>query len=178
MCLQLQTDREVVLEDPCRQISGRQFLVGRRKQDRIWPAPELLANDLPAPLVVDAIGDHKLELVVRLRVFEVMPAKGLTLVAAGGFDVYNFDHQFWDPLDIDMSETTVVFLFMGEAFNLVMRPLLWQQLKVGARVVSNDFSMGDWKPDRTVRVDTPTRSYVLYLWTITDEIKRKAAAAP
>jgi hypothetical protein len=31
--------------------------------------------------------------------------------------------------------------------------------------------MGDWKPDRTVRVDTPGRSYLLYLWTITQEIK-------
>ena len=86
--------------------------------------------------------------------------------------------RWGNALDIDMSETTVVFLFMGEAFNLVMRPLLWQQLKVGARVVSNDFPMGDWKPDRTVRVNTPARSYVLYLWTITEEIKRKAAAAP
>lgn len=86
--------------------------------------------------------------------------------------------RWGNALDIDMSETTVVFLFMGEAFNLVMRPLLWQQLKVGARVVSNDFAMGDWKPDRMLRVDTPTRSYVLYLWTITEEIKRKAAATP
>ena len=86
--------------------------------------------------------------------------------------------RWGNALDVDMSETTVVFLFMGEAFNLVMRPLLWQQLKAGARVVSNDFAMGDWKPDRTLRVDTPTRSYVLYLWTITEEIKRKAAAAP
>lgn len=86
--------------------------------------------------------------------------------------------RWGNALDVDMSETTVVFLFMGEAFNLVMRPLLWQQLRVGARVVSNDFSMGDWKPDRTVRVDTPARSYVLYLWTITEEIKRKSAATP
>jgi len=84
--------------------------------------------------------------------------------------------RWGNALDVDMSDTTVVFLFMGEAFNLVMRPLLWQQLRVGARVVSNDFAMGDWKPDRTLRVDTPTRSYVLYLWTITEEIKRKAAA--
>ena len=85
--------------------------------------------------------------------------------------------RWGNALDIDMSETTVVFLFMGEAFNLVMRPLLWQQLKAGARVVSNDFPMGDWKPDRTVRANTHARSYVLYLWTITEEIKRKAAAA-
>ena len=79
--------------------------------------------------------------------------------------------RWGNALHVDMSETTVVFLFMGEAFNLVMRPLLWKQLKVGARVVSNDFGMGDWKPDRTVRVETPGRSYTLYLWTITQEMK-------
>lgn len=82
--------------------------------------------------------------------------------------------RWGNALAVDMSEATVVFLFMGEAFNLVMRPLLWQQLSVGARVVSNDFAMGDWKPDRTVRVDTPGRSYVLYLWTITQAIKDKS----
>ena len=64
---------------------------------------------------------------------------------------------------------------MGNAFNMVMRPILWEQLPVGARVVSNDFHMGDWEPDKTVRVDTPDRAYVLYLWTITAEIKEKVA---
>ena len=86
--------------------------------------------------------------------------------------------RWGNALDIDMSEITVVFLFMGEPFNLVIRPKLWQQLPVGARVVSNDFGMGDWKPDRTLRVDTPSRSYVLYLWTITQELKSRAAATP
>jgi len=80
-----------------------------------------------------------------------------------------------NALDVDMSEATVVFLFMGEGFNRVIRPMLWKQLGVGARVVSNDFPMGDWKPDKTVRVDTPDRPYVLYLWTITPEVKEKAA---
>ena len=82
--------------------------------------------------------------------------------------------RWGNALGVDMSAATVVFLFMGDAFNLVMRPLLWKQLPVGARVVSNDFSMGDWKADRTLRVDTPGRSYTLYLWTITQEIKSKA----
>ena len=79
-----------------------------------------------------------------------------------------------NALDIDMSEATVVFLFMGEGFNRVIRPMLWKQLPVGARVVSNDFPMGDWKPDKTIRVETPGRTFVLYLWTITPEIKEKA----
>jgi len=81
---------------------------------------------------------------------------------------------YWgNALDLDMSEVTAVFLFMGNSFNMVMRPMLWEQLPVGARVVSNDFHMRDWEPDRTVRVDTPDHTYVLYLWTITAEIKEK-----
>jgi hypothetical protein len=83
--------------------------------------------------------------------------------------------RWGNALGVDMSESTVVFLFMGEAFNLVMRPLLWKELPLGARVVSNDFGMGDWKPERTVRVDTPGRTYRLYLWTITQDVKDRAA---
>lgn len=83
--------------------------------------------------------------------------------------------RWGNALTVDMSKATVVFLFMGEPFNLVMRPLLWKQLPVGARVVSNDFAMGDWKPDRTVRVETPGRTYTLYLWTVTQEVKGRAA---
>jgi hypothetical protein len=82
--------------------------------------------------------------------------------------------RWGNALTVDMSKANVVFLFMGEAFNLVMRPLLWTQLPLGARVVSNDFAMGDWKPDRTVRVDTPGRTYTLYLWTITQDVKARA----
>jgi len=81
---------------------------------------------------------------------------------------------FWgNALDADMSEVTVVFLFMGHAFNMVLRPLLWEQLPVGARVVSNDFDMGDWEPERIVSAETPERTYTLYLWTITPEIKKR-----
>ena len=83
--------------------------------------------------------------------------------------------RWGNALKVDMSGATVVFLFMGEAFNRIMRPLLWEQLPIGARVVSNDFAMGDWKPDRTVRVDTPGRTYTLYLWTITQDVKARAA---
>ncbi|MGH9463693.1 MAG: SAM-dependent methyltransferase [Vicinamibacteria bacterium] len=85
----------------------------------------------------------------------------------------NIEIYWGNALDVDMSEATVVFLFMGDGFNKVIRPMLWKQLRVGARVVSNDFAMGDWKPDKTVPVETPDRTYVLYLWTITPEIKEK-----
>ena len=82
---------------------------------------------------------------------------------------------YWgNALDLDMSEVTAVFLFMGNSFNMVVRPMLWEQLPVSARVVSNDFHMRDWEPDKTVSVETPDHTYVLYLWTITAQIKEKA----
>jgi uncharacterized protein (TIGR03000 family) len=79
-----------------------------------------------------------------------------------------------DALDIrDLSEATVVFLYMGDHFNLLIRPHLWRELKVGARVVSHRFTMGDWKPDRTVSVGPFEGAYELHLWTVTEELKRK-----
>ena len=83
-----------------------------------------------------------------------------------------------DALDIrDLSQATVVFLYMGDHFNMLIRPILWRDLKVGTRVVSHRFKMGDWKPDRTVSLgpigfnDNPI--YELHLWTVTEELKRK-----
>ncbi len=78
-----------------------------------------------------------------------------------------------DALDIrDLSEATVVFLYMGDHFNLLLRPQLWRELKVGARVVSHRFTMGDWEPDRTVSVDDDL-TYELHVWTVTEELKRR-----
>jgi hypothetical protein len=83
-----------------------------------------------------------------------------------------------DALDIDdLSDATVVFLYMGEEFDLLIRPILWKQLKVGARIVSHRFRMGDWMPDETTTVAEPTSDDVtlVHLWTITKEIKARAA---
>jgi uncharacterized protein (TIGR03000 family) len=80
-----------------------------------------------------------------------------------------------DALDIkDLSAATVVFLYMGDDFNLLIRPLLWKELPVGARVVSHRFTMGDWKPDKTVSVPGfEIGDYELHLWTITEDLKRR-----
>ena len=83
-----------------------------------------------------------------------------------------------DALDVkDLSEVTVVFLYMGDHFNLLIRPVLWRALKPGARVVSHRFMMGDWQPDKTVTVQSVDGggTYDLHLWTITEDVKRKAA---
>ena len=77
----------------------------------------------------------------------------------------------------DLGSMTVVLLYMGDHFNMLIRPYLWKQLPVGARVVSHRFLMGDWKPDKTVTVtDDYGLPYELHLWTITEAHKRQAIA--
>lgn len=100
-------------------------------------------------------------------------------VKAAGLDS-RIEIRLGDALEIpDLSSATVVFLYMGDHFNMLMRPALWKQLKVGARVVSHRFLMGDWKPDKTVDVGGAEGfGYQLHLWTITEELKRKLVAGP
>ena len=79
-----------------------------------------------------------------------------------------------DALDVkDLSDVSVVFLYMGDHFNMLIRPVLWRELKVGSRIVSHRFTMGDWKPDKTISVMRDFGGeYELHLWTITEAIKR------
>jgi uncharacterized protein (TIGR03000 family) len=81
-----------------------------------------------------------------------------------------------DALDVkNLSDVSVVFLYMGDHFNLLIRPVLWRELKVGSRIVSHRFTMGDWKPDQSVSVMSELGGFSeLHLWTITEEIKRRA----
>jgi uncharacterized protein (TIGR03000 family) len=96
-------------------------------------------------------------------------------VEAAGF-ASRIDVREGDALDVkDLSDVSVVFLYMGDHFNLLVRPLLWRELKVGSRIVSHRFTMGDWKPDKTVSVTSDQLGiFDVHLWTITEEIKRRA----
>src|SRR3990172_7585121 len=52
-----------------------------------------------------------------------------------------------DGLTVDISEATVVTLYMFKWFNNALRPKL-QKLKAGSSVVAHDFDIDDWKPTR------------------------------
>ncbi len=67
-----------------------------------------------------------------------------------------------DILTVDLSPASVVTMYLLPDVNLKLKPNLLSQLKPGSRVVSHAFDMGDWKPDRTERVNGRT----IYLWTI------------
>ena len=67
-----------------------------------------------------------------------------------------------DLFETDISEATVVTLYLLTELNLKLRPKLMKDLQPGTRVVSHAFAMGDWKPERTENVDGST----VYLWRI------------
>jgi SAM-dependent methyltransferase len=68
-----------------------------------------------------------------------------------------------DLFEADVSPATVVTLFLWPQVNLRLRPTLLAQLRPGARVVSYMHDMGDWSPQRTVRVPG---GWDLYLWIV------------
>ena len=72
-----------------------------------------------------------------------------------------------DAMATDVSEATVVTLYLLSFANVQLRPHLQRQLKPGARIVSHNFGMGDWKPDAVDTFDDASgRTRTLYLWSI------------
>ncbi len=79
--------------------------------------------------------------------------------AAGVTDRVRFLNE--DLFEADFSDATVITLYLLPRLNLKLRPKL-MQLKPGTRIVSHDFDMGDWKPEKTLNVGGST----VYFWTI------------
>ncbi len=72
---------------------------------------------------------------------------------------------------VNFSDATVVALYLPQTINYELRPILWKQLKIGSRIVSNESDMGpEWPADKIEKVGTKT----VYLWTITEKEKQKA----
>ena len=67
----------------------------------------------------------------------------------------------------DLSEVTVLTLYLLPGMMNTLRPKLLKELKPGVRVVSHDFDFGDWKADRSVEVDTPEKYDMSGSWTST-----------
>jgi SAM-dependent methyltransferase len=71
-----------------------------------------------------------------------------------------------DLFQVDLRPATVVMLYLTADMNLRLRPRLLSELKPGTPVVSHAFDMGEWAPDRAVRVFSADGSRLLNLWII------------
>lgn len=68
-----------------------------------------------------------------------------------------------DLFQTDISRADVLTLYLLPAVNMRLRPTVLA-LKPGTRVVSHDFDMGDWPPDR--RIEVPDEGSTIYLWVV------------
>jgi len=67
-----------------------------------------------------------------------------------------------DLFRADFREASVVTLYLLPDLNVKLRPKLWRELKPGTRIVSHQFDMGDWKPEKTIDLSGRT----IYFWTV------------
>lgn len=68
-----------------------------------------------------------------------------------------------DLFEANISEATVVTLYLLQSLNVKLRPKLLSELRPGTRIVSHAFDMAnEWEPEETREVEGST----IYLWTV------------
>jgi protein-L-isoaspartate O-methyltransferase len=77
-----------------------------------------------------------------------------------------------DAMTIDVSDATVVTLYLLSASNVKLRPILTRQLRPGARIVAHNFPIGDWEPDVVDTFkDAAGTTRTLYLWKADGKVR-------
>jgi SAM-dependent methyltransferase len=71
-----------------------------------------------------------------------------------------------DLFESDFHEATAVMLYLLSSLNLKLRPILLEQLSPGTPIVSHDFDMGDWKPEKEETIMVGGASHRVYLWIV------------
>jgi ribosomal protein L11 methylase PrmA len=79
---------------------------------------------------------------------------------AGVADKVTFRQE--DLFRADLSDATVVTLYLSQSINFRLEPKLMKELKPGTRIVSHRFEMPGWPPERDQRVGGTK----IFLWTI------------
>ena len=90
------------------------------------------------------------------RVAEAVLAAGI----AGVEGRARFRRQ--DLFDTPLREASVVAMYLLPEVNLRLRPRLLTELRPGARIVSHNFHLGDWRPDAEQEIDASR----VYFWVV------------
>ncbi len=69
-------------------------------------------------------------------------------------------------LEADLSDATVVTVYLLSSSNEVLRPKLERELKAGSRVVSLDFQFQDWEPAVVADVEGESRGHRIFVYRI------------
>jgi SAM-dependent methyltransferase len=92
-------------------------------------------------------------------------------VAAGVSHLVTFKLQ--DAMTADLSEVTVLTLYLLSSSNLKLRPKLTRELKPGSRIVAHNFALGDWEAEKVETVtDREGRRRTIYRWTVDGKVRQ------
>ena len=72
-----------------------------------------------------------------------------------------------DLFEADFRDATIITLYLLPDLNLKLRPRLLRELKPGTRIVSHQFDMGTWRPDKKLESNGRT----VYFWVIPETKK-------
>lgn len=68
-----------------------------------------------------------------------------------------------DLFKVDFSEATVLALYLLPEINVKLRPRILNEMKPGSRIISHNYSMGDWLPDTARHLDA---RHSVYFWVV------------
>ena len=85
---------------------------------------------------------------------------------AGVTNLVQFRNE--DLFQADFKDATVITLYLLPDLNVKLRPKLWNELKPGTRIISHQFEMGTWKPEKKLESNGRT----IYFWTVPAKDKR------
>ncbi|MBW4539259.1 MAG: class I SAM-dependent methyltransferase [Myxacorys chilensis ATA2-1-KO14] len=71
-----------------------------------------------------------------------------------------------DLFESNVSDATIVILYLLPHLNLKLRPILFNQLQPGTQILSLDFDMGDWQPEQVIKLDHIEEESTIYHWQI------------
>ncbi len=68
--------------------------------------------------------------------------------------------------EMKLPEADVIFLYLLTSVNERLKPKLEKEAKPGTRIVSHDFEIVGWKPEKVVEVRDGGRSHRIYLYVV------------
>ncbi len=71
-----------------------------------------------------------------------------------------------DLYKTDLREATVITLYLLPQANLRFRTEILPKLKVGTKIVSHEYDLGDLAPNQTKKIKVGDREHTIYLWIL------------
>ncbi len=71
-----------------------------------------------------------------------------------------------DFMKVDLSDATVVYMYLLTSVNEMLKPKLSKELRKGTRIISLDFMITGWREAKSIRVSSPARTGTYYLYII------------